>query len=156
VRSVVEFGCGDGAQLSLARYPSYLGLDVSGAALDRARARFSADRSKSFRHLSDKVGQHDLALSMEVLFHLVEAEAFVRHLERLFSAARRFVIIYASDFDDPETADQYRSREFSKWIAEHQPEWRLREHVRRQDVSPYSDFHVYERLEPSEPPAPLS
>jgi len=27
--SVVELGCGDGNQLSLAHYPSYLGLDVS-------------------------------------------------------------------------------------------------------------------------------
>src|SRR6202040_327974 len=29
VRSVIEFGCGDGNQLSLAEYPSYIGLDVS-------------------------------------------------------------------------------------------------------------------------------
>src|ERR1035438_7415845 len=29
VRTVIEFGCGDGNQLSLAEYPSYLGFDVS-------------------------------------------------------------------------------------------------------------------------------
>src|SRR5437660_1578196 len=33
VASVIEFGCGDGNQLSLARYPRYLGLDVSEAAV---------------------------------------------------------------------------------------------------------------------------
>ena len=29
IASVVEFGCGDGNQLSLSRYPRYTGFDVS-------------------------------------------------------------------------------------------------------------------------------
>src|SRR5580704_5652224 len=29
VEKVIEFGCGDGAQLRLAEYPSYIGVDVS-------------------------------------------------------------------------------------------------------------------------------
>src|SRR5262249_12471902 len=29
VNSVIEFGCGDGAQLELATYPKYVGVDVS-------------------------------------------------------------------------------------------------------------------------------
>ncbi len=36
VESVIEFGCGDGNQLSLAQYPSYIGLDVSRSAIERA------------------------------------------------------------------------------------------------------------------------
>ena len=34
IRSVIEFGCGDGNQLSLAEYPSYFGLDVSRSAVE--------------------------------------------------------------------------------------------------------------------------
>jgi hypothetical protein len=34
VRSVIEFGCSDGNQLSLADYPSYIGLDVSRTAIE--------------------------------------------------------------------------------------------------------------------------
>src|SRR5579864_6395854 len=33
IQSVIEFGCGDGNQLSLASYPSYVGLDVSRTAI---------------------------------------------------------------------------------------------------------------------------
>src|SRR5262245_48146126 len=33
VRRVIEFGCGDGAQLQLAEYPEYVGVDVSAAAV---------------------------------------------------------------------------------------------------------------------------
>ena len=37
VESVIEFGCGDGHQLSLAKYPHYVGLDVSRAAIRMCR-----------------------------------------------------------------------------------------------------------------------
>jgi hypothetical protein len=48
VRSVIEFGCGDGAQLSLADYPSYVGLEVSRSAIARCRHPFAGDAAKSF------------------------------------------------------------------------------------------------------------
>src|SRR5689334_14993422 len=45
VGSVIEFGCGDGNQLSLANYPRYLGLDVAKGAIELCRTRFGGDRS---------------------------------------------------------------------------------------------------------------
>jgi len=48
IQSVIEFGCGDGNQLSLARYPSYVGLDVSKTAIFLCGRRFAMDSDKSF------------------------------------------------------------------------------------------------------------
>lgn len=48
VRTVLEFGCGDGHQLGLARYPSYTGLDVSATAVQLCKERFADDPTKSF------------------------------------------------------------------------------------------------------------
>jgi len=47
VRSVIEFGCGDGNQLSLADYPRYVGLDVSRSAIAQCQRRFAATVSQS-------------------------------------------------------------------------------------------------------------
>ena len=33
IKTVIEFGCGDGSQLQLAAYPRYLGFDVSAKAV---------------------------------------------------------------------------------------------------------------------------
>ena len=33
IKSVIEFGCGDGNQLTLAQYNSYIGLDISNKAI---------------------------------------------------------------------------------------------------------------------------
>jgi hypothetical protein len=35
IHSVIEFGCGDGAQLQLASYPEYVGVDVATGSIER-------------------------------------------------------------------------------------------------------------------------
>ena len=48
VGSVIELGCGDGNQLSVADYPSYIGLDVSRSAVELCQRRLTDDSTKSF------------------------------------------------------------------------------------------------------------
>ena len=118
VASVVEFGCGDGRQLALAKYPSYLGLDISADAVEQCRARFQGDASKRFAVLDDSANKADLALSLDVIFHLVENEVYEAHLRLLFDAATRFVIIYSSNGEgDVRTFKHVRHREVSSDVA---------------------------------------
>jgi hypothetical protein len=129
VETVLELGCGDGAQLSIATYPSYLGVDVSSAAVSICRRKFSGDGTKSFMTLPEFRQIRptaDLAMSLDVIYHLVEDEVFDGHLRDLFGAAKRLVAIYSSNSDrigDP--APHVRHREFTQWIARHAPEWQL-------------------------------
>lgn len=159
VRDAIEFGCGDGEQLALLRPPAYLGLDVSLAALARCRQRFAADPGKRFALLSAYAGeQADLALSLDVLYHLVEDEAFEAHLTALFCAARRLVIVYACDEDAPaDPRDPHvRRRRFTPWVRAHAPDWRLLEHIPNRHpwrgevrTGSWSDFYIYARADGS-------
>lgn len=157
IESLVEFGCGDGNQLTLAAYPNYVGLDVSRSAIRMCMSRFPADRSKSFfiydsTCFLDNAGifAADASLSIDVLFHLVEDEVFETYMAHLFSAARRHVVIYSSDVDIATSSPHERHRNFTGWIAENQPGWKL---VRRipnrypsgdEDANgSASDFYIY-------------
>ena len=158
VASVVELGCGDGEQLGLASYPSYVGLDVSATVLGRCEERFAGDAAKSFRHYdcspsrADRpLPRGDLALSLDVIYHLVEDDVFETYMHDLFGCAERFVIIYSSNEDKPGRARHVRHRRFTDWIDRQRPEWRLVRHVanrfpERADAegpaSP-SDFFIY-------------
>ena len=63
VRSVIEFGCGDGNQLKLAAYPDYVGFDVSATAVQGCRTLFASDSHKAFRLIGDYACETaDLAL----------------------------------------------------------------------------------------------
>lgn len=128
VRSVIEFGCGDGSQLRFARYPRYLGFDISAAAVQRCRARYEQDTSRSFSTLDSYRGERaDLALSLDVLYHLVEEETFRSYLERLFGAAGRYVIIYSSNTDRNFgfRGTHVRHRRFTDRVPALAPGWRL-------------------------------
>ena len=97
IASVIEFGSGDGSQLALAKYPCYLGVDVSQAAVELGREKFGGAANIRIIHLSefDVVSAADLTLSLDVIFHLVEDEVFESYMGRLFSASKRWVIIYS-------------------------------------------------------------
>jgi SAM-dependent methyltransferase len=132
VRTVLDLGCGDGNQLTLARYPEYLGFDPSPSVIARCRDVFRGDPSKSFRVLEEfRDERADLCLSLDVIYHLIEDEVFERHLRMLFAAARRFVVIYSSNSEMPSGPDEphVRHRIFTAWIERHAPAWRLLEHV---------------------------
>lgn len=132
VRSVVDYGCGDGSQLSLARYPRYLGLDLSGAAVRMCVRRFADDPTKSFlrydpQSFSDAAGwlRADMSLSLEVLFHLVDDGMFEDYLARLFDGADRYVVICSSDRSDLPQGPHERHRPFTSWVEHHRPGWQL-------------------------------
>jgi hypothetical protein len=153
IASLIEFGCGDGNQLSLARYPEYLGFDVSEHALERCRARFRDDPTRRFAAVSDYAGERaELALSLDVIYHLVEDAVFEAYMRRLFDAAERYVIVFSSNSDENQwdRVAHVRHRRFTDWIERERPGWRLqaqqpgryplREHP--EDGS-FADFYVF-------------
>lgn len=155
IRTVLEFGCGDGEQLALAEYPLYLGLDVSPSAVEICRRKFAGDAAKRFSLLGEYSGERvDLVLSLDVIYHLVEDLVYDAHMAALFAAARRFVVIYSSDTDEqPRGCGAHcRLRQFSSWVAARRPDWRLLRRVANlypftpeDPLGSLSDFFVYAR-----------
>jgi SAM-dependent methyltransferase len=155
IRTVIEYGCGDGNQLALARYPEYLGFDVSHSAISRCRELFKEDRSKSFRHSDSYAGERaDLTLSLDVIYHLVEDEVFDQYMARLFDSSDRLVVIYSSNLEKEVTpeAPHVRHRRFSDWVDRMRPGWRLLEHIPNRypqtednKAGSFADFYIYKK-----------
>jgi hypothetical protein len=153
VQSVIEFGCGDGNQLSLADYPSYIGLDVSRAAIEMCKDRFADDLHKSFflydsSYFVDRAGlfKADMAISLDVVYHLVEDSVFEAYMGHLFGAGNRYVVVYSTNEVMHDDAPHVRHRCFSSWIDSNCPGWRLREVADGAAPGPRrADFFVYQR-----------
>lgn len=155
IESVIEFGCGDGNQLKLALYPHYLGFDVSPTAVSRCRSLFAGDRTKEFRLLGQYHGERAvLALSLDVIYHLIEDDVYFAHLDALFGAAQRYVIIYSTDFDlKYEGSSHVRHRAFTEDISNHHAGWALLKRVAQRhpydadtNMGSSADFFIYERV----------
>jgi hypothetical protein len=151
--SAVEFGCGDGNQLKLLEVADYLGVDVSPLAVARCRAAFAGLPGRRFTLADDYAGERaDCALSLDVIYHLVEDEAFDRYMRRLFAAATRCVVIYSSNQIGNATTDgaHVRHRRFTDWVMQHEPGWKLERHVPNEHpyrgdwrTGSFADFYIY-------------
>jgi len=156
VASVAEFGCGDGAQLELANYPRYTGFDVSSHIVAHCRQKFAHDSSKDFDDLSGSLCetiQADLAMSLDVIYHLVEDSTYDRYMRRLARAGERFLCIYSSNVSLPGHVPHIRHRCFSDWLEAHAPQWRLMGKIRNAyphdpadpDQTSWADFYFFRR-----------
>ena len=155
VQTVIEFGCGDGNQLRLATYPMYVGLDVSSTAIAQCRLLFASDANKVFHLMDNYHGERaDLALSLDVIYHLVEDEVFTRYMQALFAASNRYVIIYASDSENNRGYEgtHVKHRKFTQWIQEQMPVWTLVAHVPNRypyrgdnRTGSFAEFYIYEK-----------
>jgi tetratricopeptide (TPR) repeat protein len=160
INTIIDFGCGDGNQLRLAKYPNYMGLDVSRTAIMKCHEGFKNDSTKSF-YLYDplsffnnnKFFTADLTMSVDVLYHLIEDEIYLKYLNDLFACANKIVAIYSWNFSDSEDrfALHIRPRTFTKDIDKYIKGWRLKEKLDNpypvekygtKDGS-YSDFYIY-------------
>lgn len=158
ITSVIEWGCGDGNQLSLSDYPCYIGYDVSKQAIKICKKRFCHDTSKVFVWSGDKSFKNenkaDLSLSLDVIYHLVEDEVYEQYMRNLFLSARRYVIIYACDSEEYATAIHVKSRKFTSWIKQNCPSWNLIDIIKNDypynskspNTTSWSDFYIFEHI----------
>lgn len=156
VERVIEFGCGDGNQLSMLRVKSYVGVDVSSTIIDKCKDRFKGDASKLFltndEYLKNPL-KGELSLSLDVIFHLVEDDVFERYMNMLFCASTKYCIIYASNSSTMiDSAIHVRHRKFTDWIKNNINYWRLAEIIHNKyphngEINPknhsFSDFYFY-------------
>lgn len=149
LQTVIEFGCGDGNQVSLFNFPNYVGLDISEVAIDLCNKK-SKKKNFSFHHYDSlnsidslNLGKYDLSISLDVIYHLVEKEVYMEHLHLLFKMAKSYVIIYGRNSNEFFPADYTFPREFTKDIAQVFPDWIMTKHVVN-PLNSWSDFYVFE------------
>lgn len=157
--SVIEWGCGDGNQLNYARYPQYTGIDVSAKAVEICKKIFHGDNSKRFycngseQFSLDAIGRgYDLALSLDVIYHLVEDEIYEKYMEQLFLSSSKYVCIYSCNFEKRYT-QHVRCRKFTDYVNKMEPEWKLIKRIpnkypynsKDKENTSWSDFYIYEK-----------
>ena len=149
---IIDFGCGDGNQLQYFAFPRYIGLDVSATALEKCRLQFKNDCSKEFFQYNPNVGPGeqvknfgaDLAISLDVIYHLVEDDIFETYMRHLFSASSKCVIIYAWNVVGIRKR-HVKHRMFTDWVEKNEKSWLLKQAIENKELEGASDFFIFEK-----------
>lgn len=151
IRSVIEFGCGDGNQLKFAQYRSYIGFDISQEAIAMCQVQFP---QYTFKLTNEYRGESaELALSLDVIYHLIEDDVYDEYMRMLFGAATRYVIVYSSNHEGRD-APHVRHRRFTDWVETSAPLWRLTSQIPNRyrfagdyRKGSFADFYIFSRQE---------
>lgn len=153
IKSIIDFGCGDGNQLRHINTPYYLGVDVA-SAVSKCRGLFKDDNTKTFTLLSEYNGEKaEMTLSMDVIFHLVEDDIFEHHNKTLFNAATKLVVIYSSNTNDQFGSGHMRQRVFTEWIKDNIEGFAFEDlilnkypyQIGSSNSTSISDFYIYKK-----------
>jgi len=158
IQTVVDWGVGDGNQLTMLSIPHYTGVDVSQTVVDRAVGRWNGDVSKEFLHTSELplTEAQDLSMSIDVIFHLVEDRVFDEYMRRLVDGSKSFVLVYSSNYLGTRVAGHHvLHRKFTDWMESNAPLFVLKEHIPNrypfdesdQDNTSFADFYLFERFD---------
>lgn len=160
IARVLELGCGDGNQLSLANYENYVGLDISPTAVEICTDRFKSNKHWRFDVISsvdlralERTFDPQFVMSIDVLFHLVEDEIFHDYMTNLFQFGSATIAIYSSNGNFNVSAPHIRNHTFTDWIAANAPEWELLEKVdnpypwseEAPDATSFCDFYFFRK-----------
>lgn len=150
VRSLIDWGCGDGQVLEqMVGHLSdvgvhYTGVDVSHAAIAKISEQFPHHSfvldfpyGKSTKWL-----RSDMGLSFDVIFHLVNQSDFMIYMERLFTCSQKIILIHSTDHDGGRTTRHVLWRRFTPYVAETFPDWEL---LSRPDDPEQLGFYTYVR-----------
>ncbi len=153
IEDIIEFGCGDGNQLKLFNFKHYTGYDVSETILNKCRKEFGDNQNYKFKSTKDYNGETaDLALSLDVIYHLIEDNIFNEYMENLFNSAKKFGIIYASNKDE-KLCSHVKHRKFTDWISENKKDWTLKEKIENKykyskddkNNTSFADFYIFQK-----------
>jgi len=153
IYTLVDLGFGDGNQLALLNLKNvkYCGYDISFDAVTKLRQLYYNDDSKCFDLIKNYNGKkHDLALSMEVIFHL-DNDNFSSYMDLLFKSSSKYVLIFSTNYNSKPDFHMIH-HEIKEYVESNQNDYKLidffeTESFKVHSISDYNScFYLYSRV----------
>lgn len=127
-KNVVEFGSGDGTQMSYFNVQQYIGIDISEHVINICKQKYSHLTNKKFVTYDEYYKmkyKFDLSLSLDVIYHLVDDNIYEKYMNDLFKSSNKFVIIYSSNHQEKYNGSHIYHRKFTDYIDLNFPQAKL-------------------------------
>lgn len=151
IHAVIEHGCGDGNQQNLLNCNHYIGFDVSETVINLCLERYKKSNREFYTVNQYKNQKADLAISLDVIYHLLEDDVYHEYLKKLFSSSEKYVVIYSSNTNkNSKKSSHVKHRKFTNDVP---VEWKLQKIIKNKysydpnnkNNTSFADFYIYEK-----------
>jgi len=150
IKSIIDFGCGDGNQINEININKYTGFDIAESSINICKNKYNNDKTKKFYNYNMinnvDIKLANLTLSLDVLYHILEDDLFIDYIKNLFNYSNNYVLIYSSNVNGLKSNHIY-SRKFTDYISNLFPNWQFIEKINQKYPNISSaDFYLYKKL----------
>ena len=150
IKSIIDFGCGDGNQIKEINIKKYIGFDIADSSINICKKKYNDDKTKEFYNYnminSIDMKSANLTLSLDVLYHILEDDLFIDYIKNLFNYSNNYVLIYSSNVKGTKNQHIY-TRKFTDYISNLFPNWQLIKKIdQKYPTKSSADFYLYKKL----------
>jgi len=148
INSIVDYGCGDGNQISKLNIGKYIGLDISDTAVNLCKTTYINDETKSFLVYSENkvYGNEqlsDMSMSLDVIYHIFEDDLYKNYMDNLFNTGEKYVLIYSTNHVYPFNGTHTKGRCITEYIEVNHKDWELIDTIEPQNHK--TNFYLYKK-----------
>lgn len=125
-----------------------LGLDISSTAVEICKKKLQNNSSYKFDVYNEQYKNnniYDLALSLDVIYHILDHQNYKKYMTDLFKFSKKYVIIYSNNYNGVQCGHMHE-RQFTSDLDVWFPEWNLKEFIKQKYPHKSSaDFYIYEK-----------
>ena len=150
IKSIIDFGCGDGNQIKEINIKKYIGFDIADSSINICKKKYNDDKTKEFYNYnminSIDMKSANLTLSLDVLYHILEDDLFIDYIKNFFNYSNNYVLIYSSNVKGTKNQHIY-TRKFTDYISNLFPNWQLIKKIdQKYPTKSSADFYLYKKL----------
>ena len=150
IKSIIDFGCGDGNQIKEINIKKYIGFDIADSSINICKKKYNDDKTKEFYNYnminSIDMKSANLTLSLDVLYHILEDDLFIDYIKNLFNYSNNYVLIYSSNVKGTKNQHIY-TRKFTDYISNLFPNWQLIKKIdQKYPTKSSADFYLYKKV----------
>lgn len=119
IKTINDLGCGDSNQIKLINgFENYYGYDASNFIITKnINQKFNSNNYNFFYDIKDLPRQVDLVMSLDVIYHLIEDDVYVKYMINLFGFNSKYVLIYSVNFENDNNYNiHFLPRKFTNWV----------------------------------------
>lgn len=147
IGSIIDLGCGDGNQIKeIIGYDQYLGYDVSMTIIEKCKILYNNIPNINFTCDINELTMSDLAMSLDVTYHIIEDKYFEEYMNMLFNLSKKYVLIYSINSDNSNGfAIHLKNRKICEFIKNKFSDFILVDNIKYKKKDNGIGFFLYEK-----------